>query len=213
MCLLKALYGQITCTSVPWFPPVDAHSAYLISHILCEEEGDQHPCRPGRISHFALYLEAMQACGADTQPITQFLADLKGGMPIASALAAPHIPAASRRFVQATWQALSLPPHALAANFVFGREAITSGMFTQVVKQVGNTAPEQCAVLIGYLERHIELDSQDHLPHSLLMLENLCGQEGAYWQAAQVAAQAALQARLAFFSSIARQLVIEEVTS
>ena len=68
MSLLKTLQGNLTCTSVPWFPKGTADTRYLINEIVVGEESDVD-LNGIRKSHFELYLDAMKQCGADTSKI------------------------------------------------------------------------------------------------------------------------------------------------
>src|SRR3978361_640219 len=72
MSLLKGLQNNLTCTSVPWFPKGDADTRYLINEIVVGEESDVDGFG-NRKSHFELYLEAMQQCGADITSIEKFI--------------------------------------------------------------------------------------------------------------------------------------------
>src|SRR6266481_6923176 len=76
MSLLKALQNNLTCTSVPWFPKGSADTRRLINEIVVGEESDVDSF-DNRKSHFELYLEAMQQCGADTSQIEKFITVLK----------------------------------------------------------------------------------------------------------------------------------------
>ena len=68
MCLLKTLQNNLTCTTVPWFPKGNADTRFLINEIVVGEESDVD-MNGIRKSHFELYLEAMEQCGADTREI------------------------------------------------------------------------------------------------------------------------------------------------
>ncbi len=71
MSLLKALQNKLTCTTVPWYPVGSAETRYLINEIVTGEESDVD--QDGvRKSHFELYLEAMNQCGATTEGIEKF---------------------------------------------------------------------------------------------------------------------------------------------
>src|SRR5258708_17894843 len=76
MSLLKALQNNLTCTSIPWFPKGSPDTRHLINEIVVGEESDVDSFG-NRKSHFELYLDAMQQCGADTSQIEKFIAVLK----------------------------------------------------------------------------------------------------------------------------------------
>ena len=76
MSLLKTLQNNLTCTSVPWFPKGAAESRYLINEIVVGEESDID-MNGNRTSHFELYLQAMEQCGADIYQIQSFITSLQ----------------------------------------------------------------------------------------------------------------------------------------
>ena len=59
MSLLKSLQRQLTCVTTPWVPVGAANTRYLINEIVTGEESDVD-ADGNRISHFELYLQAMQ---------------------------------------------------------------------------------------------------------------------------------------------------------
>ena len=209
MCLLKELQRRLVSTGAPWFPPRDAQSAHLINGILVEEEGDLSEDGCSYLCHFDLYLQAMQQVGADTQPMQKFLQRLSKGYALREAIAQTHLPAPAQPFVSATFSFFALSTPALAATFVYGREAITSKMFLPLVQQLKQALPESqqssLSTFIYYCQRHIELDQEDHLPKAMTMLMNLIKSEQDY-EDAITAAAAALQARLDFLTSIEQRL-------
>jgi hypothetical protein len=72
MSLLKALQAKLTCTTTPWFATKNPETRYLINEIVLAEETDLS-IDGRRQSHYEMYLEAMEDCGADTTEITKFL--------------------------------------------------------------------------------------------------------------------------------------------
>ena len=57
-----------------------------------------------------------------------------------------------------------------------------------------------------YLDRHIEVDGDEHGPMALRMVAELCGNDAVKWQEATAAAETALRARLALWDGIAALL-------
>ena len=68
MSLLKVLQQKLTCTTTPWFATPNPETRYLINEIVLAEESDL-ALDGRRLSHFEMYLEAMQACNANTEQI------------------------------------------------------------------------------------------------------------------------------------------------
>ena len=68
MSLLKALQEKLTCTTTPWFATQNPETRYLINEIVLAEESDL-TLDGKRLSHFEMYVEAMQSCGAQTSEL------------------------------------------------------------------------------------------------------------------------------------------------
>jgi hypothetical protein len=202
MSLLKALQSRLTCTSVPWVPTPFPESRRFINEIVLGEESDQFQGRA--ISHFELYLEAMQQAGADTAPIRALLSTVANGTFNPATIEAP---AAAQQFVAATFRIIeqgSLP--AIASAFTFGREDVIPDIFRELVRDLNASRAANLDTFIWYLERHIEVDGEDHGPLSLRMIADLCGTDESLWEQAATAAELAIQARLALWDGILAQL-------
>lgn len=199
MCLLKALQRNLTCVSIPWTPPLDALGAHLINEILTEEEGDI--MKDGRyLSHFEIYLEAMEECHADTSKIRGLLDKLRDGIPLEAALNLVHVPEFAQKFVKTTFKIISSDAHEITAGFVFGREDITAKMFYPMLTRVDGL--KEANKFAYYFKRHIELDEGSHAPKAYQLLMNLCGKCESKWQEAARIATIALKARIEFLDSI-----------
>jgi len=160
------------------------------------------------VSHFELYLEAMKECEADVEPIRKLLAQIAvspGEFSVMSAFARPD----AVQFMNSTFELIGQSNvHAMAAAFTFGREDLIPDVFRELVRQISREIPGKLDKFIWYLERHIEVDGQDHGPLSLQMVEDLCGTNQTFWDEALVAAESAILARIAFWDRI--QAKIEE---
>ena len=136
--------------------------ARFINEIVLDEESDVVPQFRLPISHAGLYVQAMRQVGADTTAVLAFLESLRHGARVETALASPGVPAASRRFVEATRELLAPHPHRtarVAAAFAFGREGVIPDMFAVAVRALAaNDDGDACSLLVTYLERHIEVD-------------------------------------------------------
>jgi hypothetical protein len=206
MSLLKALQRELTCVAVPWQPTPWPASRRFINEIVLGEESDLFEGRA--ISHFELYLEAMREAGADTRPVQELLLNVSRGCFEPATLAAPP---AAKGFVRATFALIdSGEPHRLAAAFTFGREDLIPEMFRGLVRDLARdmnaSHSGQFRKYQWYLERHIEVDGDDHGPLALRMIQDLCGQDEKRWEEATQAAETALRARLALWDGILAQL-------
>ena len=214
ICLLKELYNRLVTTRAPWFPPKDPYSAHLISRILVEEENDHTPDGQAYCSHFELYFQAMQALQANTQPIGFFLNRLKQGDILIAAMESAELSVAIQQFVLTTFSFFDKDTRILAAAFVYGREAITTAMFTPLVQQLQHAIHEsqQASIqpLLYYLNRHIELDHHEHFPQALKILHHLAGEDEKKWREIALHARLALQSRLDFLTNIQEKIMQTE---
>lgn len=196
MSLLKALQNNLTCTSIPWFPKGSADTRYLINEIVVGEESDVD-LDGNRKSHFELYLDAMQQCGADTAQIQQFIEVLKETNDLGTSFKRAETPVEAQNFVNFTFDIIgSQKDYLQSAIFTFGREDLIPGMFISIVNDIHQNFPESISIFKYYLDRHIEVDGDHHSHLALQMTENLCGQNDDYWQEAELATIDSLKRRL-----------------
>jgi hypothetical protein len=203
MTLLKSLQRDLTCCSLPWIPRGDPATRRLINDIVTGEECDQ--LESGAVlSHFEMYLLGMEQAGADTYPVRSVVRLLAKGASPVSSVGRAGAPEPAARFFRITWNTATTDPlWCRAAVFAFSREEVIPAMFAQAVDQLD--APE-LATFREYLRRHIELDSDEHGPASLRMVEQLCGDTPARWNAARAAAAGALTARRELWDGVARAI-------
>ena len=206
MSLLKSLQNGLTCTSVPWFPKGDANTRFLINEIVVGEESDVD-MEGNRKSHFELYLDAMRQCGADTEPIHDFINRLQKSGNLLSSLENSGTPPEAAEFVQYTFDVIqSGQLHLQSAIFTFGREDLIPDMFYALVNDLHHQQPESIAIFRYYLERHIEVDGDHHSQLALDMTSRLCGEDPVKWKEAEAAVIQCLQKRIRLWDGVYRQL-------
>jgi hypothetical protein len=192
MSLLKNLQQQLTCVEVPWVPRGTPTATRLINEIVLGEESDEFG--DSYVSHFELYLAAMEEAGADTKPINAFLDLIRSGSTVCEALTWAPAPSAAAAFVTNTWRILDQAPlHCQAAAFAFGREDLIPEMFDRVMTIDQRT--DRLGLFRDYLVRHIELDGEQHTPMAMRMLADLCGDDAQKWDECAQAVIDSLQAR------------------
>lgn len=109
---------------------------------------------------------------------------------------------AARQFVEQTLTtALSAPAHAVAAAFLHGRESVIPSMFQRILDDWGITG-SQAPTFRYYLQRHIEVDSEDHGPAAGQLLARLVGDDPRRQHEVLQAAIAAVDSRLAFWDRL-----------
>ena len=211
MSLLKALQINLTCTSLPWFPVGNPVTRQLINEIVAGEESDVDAY--GAIkSHFELYLDAMDQCGANTKPINDFLNALKNGKSFNEAFDIANVPATAKDFVNATFETInSGKTHLQAASFTFGREDLIPNMFYSMVNDLNSTQADKVSIFKYYLERHIEVDGDHHSHLALSMTEKLCEKEEVFWAEAEETTKQALQKRIDLWDAAYAEIVKNKV--
>ncbi|MCH8923501.1 MAG: DUF3050 domain-containing protein [Planctomycetes bacterium] len=202
MSLLKGLQRKLTCIEVPWVPTGDRRGRRLVNEIVMAEESDEDG-RGGFASHYEMYHHAMRCCGADTRPVDRFLERLRDGVPLGEALEAATVAPAIRHFVGCTFEIVgTCDPCAMASAFTFGREDLLPEIFLRIVTDIDAHFDGQAAELRYYLQRHIELDGDEHGPMAMRLIESLCGGDEANWSIAEQAAVQSLEARLILWDGI-----------
>ena len=206
MSLLKALQRNLTCVEVPWAPKGSPITRRFINEIVLGEESDLD--QDGKVlSHFEMYLEAMQQIGADTLPIHQLTEWLSYGKTLDEALYQLEIREETRAFVRFTFDIIdSGQLHKIAALFTFGREDLIPDMFIEILREMQGQGQSNIDKLLYYLERHIEIDGGDHGPISLKMMEEICGSDVVKWQEATDVSIQALEKRYALWNGVLAKL-------
>jgi hypothetical protein len=193
MSLLKELQRQLTCVNVPWLPVGSRSAAFLINEIVTGEESDTDP-NGGYISHFELYLRAMQEAGANTSVILKLIEQLRQGKHIQSLIR--ELPSGVKDFLAFTFDTIEASRlHCTAAVFTFGREDLIPDMFLSLVRDLSKEFPGQTDVFRYYLERHIEVDGDHHGHLAIEMLCDICGNDALKWKEAEQAAVTSLMYR------------------
>lgn len=203
MSLLKALQIQLTCTQVPWFATPAANTRYLINEIVLAEESDEY-IDGSRLSHYEMYLDAMQTIGADPSIMSELAETLKNGNALIDSINNLPIDVRVKDFLHFTFSVIQEgKSHNIASAFTFGREDLIPDMFTAILKEMQQSFPNNdLSKLIYYFQRHIELDGDEHGPLAMTMIQELAGDSTEKWQEITETAQQALQKRIALWDAI-----------
>ena len=207
MSLLKALQNKLTCTTTPWLPIGNPQVRYLINEIVVAEETDL-AFDGARQSHFEMYLDAMQQCGANTKEINAFLENVKTTQNIFVSIKQSDLHPNVKAFLDFTFRIIEEgKAHKIAAAFTFGREDLIPSMFTEILKNFQTNFPEtDLSKLIYYFERHIELDADEHGPMAMQMISELCGTNEVKWKELEEVSIEALEKRIGLWNAIEEQV-------
>jgi len=229
MCLVMTLRRALGSGSgVLWLPPRYPVANRMINEIVLGEESDRCPSFEAvgqllPVPHSTLYRRSMLEVGANTAKYDKLLANVAAGLyPMTGINVDPRV----RQFVQDTllFCAAGLDPsdsavanlrdptiaagryvlprgiHVTAAAFLFGREAPIPDMFKRFL--VSNSAPKESVFLRLYMERHIEVDQDEHGPMAQQLLEELCGTDSVKWKQVAEVAIRAIEARISLWDAI-----------
>lgn len=208
MSLTKNLQHSIVPSGVVWVPTDENRSdaARLINEIILCEETDISVDGRSYMSHFDLYKMAMLEIGADTTRIDDFIEQVKkhGYPEFLNVLYDEKIwPAID--FVKSTFSTIENGPHCVAASFCYGRETVLPNLFRRIIRQL-NINSLDAPRFHYYLDRHIEVDGDDHGPGAEKIVEILCKNNPILIHEAENSAIEAIQARIKFFDAIENML-------
>lgn len=207
MSLLKALQQQLTCTTLPWRPLGDTQLRYLINEIVLAEETDQNS-NGQRMSHYEMYLDAMQAAGIDTTKAETQIAQWTSVDAVLESASSSELPEHVSQFLDSTFNVIKRrKTHEIAAAFTYGREDLIPDLFTEII---GGLEKSEVSIDLSkikyYFDRHIELDGDEHGPMAHKMVALLCGDDEEKWREATLVSQQALKSRYLLFSGILEQI-------
>ncbi len=204
MSLLKGLQRKLTSVEEAWVPTDSKLARRLINEIVLAEESDEDPYG-NPASHYELYLDAMRQAGANTRPVLHFIKTIHRGFRLKDILRfnLAEIDESTLKYLKANYAIIKRGRlHEMAAAFTFGREDLIPDMFTEIVKELHQKFPGQLDAFVYYLDRHIELDGDEHGPMALKMIDELCGSDEQKWIEAEDACVEALEARLMLWNAI-----------
>jgi len=210
MSLLKALQAKLTCTTTPWFATKNPETRYLINEIVLAEETDL-TIDGRRQSHYEMYMEAMDDCGADTTGINKFLSEVHSLHNIFVAIKQSSLHPNVKSFLDFTFRVIEQgKPHEIAAAFTFGREDLIPSMFTEILNKFQKNLPDtDLSKLIYYFERHIELDADEHGPMAMQMITDLCEDDAQKWKEVEEISILALEKRIGLWNAIEEEILLK----
>jgi len=208
MSLLKGLQHEIAPSGAPWFPGGSGEVQRLVNEIVLAEETDEALVLKGQqryVSHFEMYILAMSEVGANTVPVKDFI-DLTKERGVQAALKEGTVSGPIKEFVSHTFEIIKAGGlHQMAAAFSLGRENVIPGMFRSMLQDMG-VDKASAPVFHYYLNRHIDLDEDEHGPMSLSMVEMMCSGNKNLEEEALSTAEQCLELRIELWNSVESQL-------
>lgn len=208
MSLIKSVQSLIAPTTIPWVPSDHPRYVHFINQLVSEEESDDmysNSAQSHPLSHFERYLEAMTEVGANTYIISRFINTLRDDG-LDAALTIPKIPNTAKLFMTFTFDVIKRnQPHLIVAVLALGREGLVPQLFRSLQKNL-LIDPTETPNLFAYLDRHIQLDEQEHAPLAKQLLQELCGNSRTKETESMEIAEQALVVRLKFWDGIYQSL-------
>ncbi len=178
--LLKSLQNKISIALREQFKECPSEMNRLIDEIVFAEKSDLYPYgQPNK--DFDLYLRALAEIEVDPDCLWSFL-ESKDNLHLLK----PEI----KELVESNLRIARLGTmEEIAATFFFGREKLTSQLFTSIIKVLKQEGKE-CPILICYTERLTQENSHKSEILALKLLDYLCKDEAEKVRALQAGLEA-----------------------
>lgn len=227
MCLAKSVQHAIAPTGRTWKRNPNGELVRFINEMILGEESD-HFTVEGReytMSHFDMYLHALDEVveliedSGNRKIFREIVYHINKILPKVeswfdsndpSFLLKDDLDESCIDFMLITRDFCQSPVHITAAAFAYGRENLIPGMFDKVLDQLKANSLK-APFFQKYLERHIELDGDEHGPMATKLVEMLCQNAGGIsieqaYSEAENAALKALDVRANFWVAVDQKI-------
>ena len=207
MSLLKKLQIELTSTSIPWMPSKNPEVSRLINEIVAGEETDEN-IDGSAISHYQMYINAINDIGVDTNLISNQISSLNNIDTIIADIEKLNSDNYIKEFLKYTFTIISNDKiHEIASVFTFGREDLIPDMFIPLLEKINSSDNTRIDKLIYYFKRHIEVDGDMHGPMAMRMLSYLCNNDKKKINESFKASEGALEVRIALWDGIEKKIL------
>ena len=202
MSLLKKLQVELTSMNIPWMPSNNSEVSKLINEIVAGEETDEN-LDGSAISHYEMYINAINDIGVDTNLISNQISSLNDINTIIDDINKLDIDDYIKEFLKFTFRIINNDKtHEIASAFTFGREDLIPDMFIPLLEKINSSDNTRIDKLIYYFKRHIEVDGDMHGPMAMKMLSFLCNDDETKIDESITASKDALKVRIALWDGI-----------
>ncbi len=207
MSLLKKLQIELTSINIPWMPSNNSEVSKLINEIVAGEETDE-TLDGSAISHYEMYINAINDIGVDTNLISNQISSLNDINTIIDDINMLDIDDYIKEFLKFTFRIINNDKtHEIASAFTFGREDLIPDMFIPLLEKINSSDNTRIDKLIYYFKRHIEVDGDMHGPMAMKMLSFLCSDDETKINESLVASKDALKVRIALWDGIENKIL------
>ena len=207
MSLLKKLQVELTSINIPWMPSNNSEVSRLINEIVAGEETDEN-LDGSAISHYEMYINAINDIGVDTNLISNQISSLNDINTIIDDINKLDIDDYIKDFLKFTFRIINNDKtHEIASAFTFGREDLIPDMFIPLLEKINSSDNTRIDKLIYYFKRHIEVDGDMHGPMAMKMLSFLCSDDETKINESLVASKDALKVRIALWDGIENKIL------
>ncbi len=203
--LLREIHQELVGLIHPLNSQSQKEAIRLVSEMILEEEVEEQ-MDGSLLSHFEIYLEAMQDLGANISPIVSFFDLQDSGQNWQTALKHARFPTAVGRYARKMSRFAQAPLHEKAAALFYEGEPFIPDSFLLRLGQLGNHV--KISRLLDYFERHIEGLKRPGFSASGRLVEILCNNDEQMSMEAEQAAEEAMKNRVELWNYINDQLEI-----